>query len=225
MKTQKRKESITLGERLLTQSLGALGVSRKVCHEAYASQLLAEYDLKTIEDLYAEIGLGNRAAMVVAQRLTNETEHPVIAPQELEVKGTEGMVMRYAHCCRPIPGDAIVGLLDQGAGIMVHTVACQEIHKIEAAVEKYMPLRWEENITGDFPVDITVAIENRRGLLAGLAMAISKAGANIDSISAEDYNGQYFLVHATIEVNDRKQLADVFRCVRQTEGLIRITRT
>lgn len=225
LKNQHYDESVLLGERLLQQALESLQTSIKAIHKKEIAVLLKKYQFRKIEELYADIGLGNRNALLVAQQLTDAKVKEGVLPHEaLSIKGTEGMAMSFATCCRPIPGDSIVGLLDKGQGIVVHREACARLVKLEPNMEHYLSLRWEETISTDFLVEVVVEIENRRGILAGLAIAIADADSNIDNINAKDYDGKYFVVHLTLEVKNRKHLADVFKRVKHVPGLLAISR-
>ena len=198
--------------------------------------VLGESDLETFDDLLESIGLGSRVPLIVARRLAcvekaeldaeeaeKRTAMEQLSKQPLLIKGTEGMVINTAHCCHPIPGDVIVGLLDAGRGIIVHTEDCQQIKELRNT-DKCIYLSWEDNIKGDFIVKIIVELINARGVLAALAAAVSDANANIENISVEEKDGRYCVVNLTLTVQDRVHLAKTMRRIRNLKEAAKITR-
>jgi guanosine-3',5'-bis(diphosphate) 3'-pyrophosphohydrolase len=140
------------------------------------------------------------------------------------IKGTEGIVVRFAKCCRPIPGDPIGGFIESGHGLVVHIESCPALDKFRHNHDHYVSLHWEPKIHTDFPVDLGVDIFNQRGSLAGLALAISEADSNIANIKAEEFDERDFSVHLTITVRDRIHLARVLRKIRKNKSVIRVIR-
>lgn len=229
LKTQQRDESVQLGKRLLAHALSDIGAeeldefSAEKQHEI-ASQL----EFSSFDELCEAIGLGNQVAPVVAQHFIGEpkSQPAVQEEQPLQIRGTEGMVVSYADCCRPIPGDVIIGYLEAGVGIVVHVETCKKITRMRMHhPERLIVMRWEEHISGDFRVDCTVELANQRGVLALLASAIAEAGSNIENISvSQGGDGLYHTVRLTISVSDRRHLAKILRKVRSIRAVIRITR-
>lgn len=231
LKTQQRGESIALGKKLLNKALASLGLSLKKLPEESINFILKEVQLESLDDLLEEIGLGNRVAMLVANRLTATVgdktlklpeEIPKIKP--LEIKGTEGMVVNYASCCYPIPGDPIVGILNAGQGILVHMEQCKQSNKLRNHPELYIPVRWAESVEGEFMALIKVEFVNQRGVLAALALAIADAEANIDDIHVKERDGRHYQVLLKIMVRDRVHLARVMRNVRKVKAVLKIFR-
>jgi len=187
--------------------------------------------LDSINHFFEEVGLGNRTALLAAKQLakfsdTGDTirfvEHNPL--HTLAIKGTEGIAVSYAKCCRPIPGDPITGYIEPGQGLAVHTEQCPTLDGYRQMHDKLIPLRWEENVHGDFPVDLRVDIINQRGSLARLALAISESDSNIENINAEEFDGRYFTASMTITVHNRVHLARVLRKIRRAKNVIRIIR-
>ncbi len=230
LKTQRREESIRLGKRLLSKSLQELSHSLDELDQEAVKPLLQKLNLHTQSDLYEAIGLGNQVAPVVARHLLStiredaEKMAPHLEKRPLHIKGTEGIVVKYAECCRPIPGDPIMGFLQKGSGVVVHVDSCPEMTNYRNKPERVISLRWEDKVMGEFPVDLTVEVENLRGVLAAMASAISDAQSNIDNISVEPGDGCYNLVQLTLTVRDRSHLARVMRRVRALKPVSRIFR-
>ncbi len=232
LKSQRRTESIVLGKQLLQKSLSALHLSLKKIPWTVINRFLKETELTSFDDLLVELGLGNRVAALVAQRLSDifhesvdggHVKKPeVLAP--LVIKGTEGMLVSYAACCCPIPGDPIVGVLMTGKGIMVHVDRCYQLTKLRRHPEKMMLLRWSEGLIGDFLVSIKIDVLNQRGILALIAQAIADAEGNIENMSIEDRDGQHYLVLFKIIVRDRVHFASILRSLRRVPAIVKIIR-
>jgi len=143
----------------------------------------------------------------------------------LAIKGTEGIVVHYAKCCRPIPGDPIVGIFSAGKGIVIHIINCKNVKDFKKHPENLLELEWEDKTEGDFPVEVRVNVNNQRGVLATVASAISKSESNIENISLGEKEGKYTDLNLLINVHNRKHLADVIRHVRSVEQVRKITRS
>jgi len=228
LKRLKRGESIKLGERMLKKALLALNVKSKKLGSDLKKQLLQELNLKSWKDLLSEIGLGNRQAAVVAHQLYPEKHKDIAAEGKttgaLAIRGTEGVVINYARCCRPIPGDPILGFLSAGRGIVVHTEGCPNVAEFRKHPERWIDVQWEPRPQGVFPVAIRVEVKNQRGVLATVASEISDYDANIDALTFTDRDGHYTTMDFTLEVKDRIHLARIMRAVRRQEAVIRINR-
>lgn len=231
LKKQHRDESIELGKRLVEKSLRSFNLNFTQIPEKHLQDVIHSAKLETIQHFFEEVGLGNRTALLAAKQLAKFGEnadrmdlHELTAPHPLAIKGTEGIVVTYSKCCRPIPGDPITGYIEPGLGVIVHVEQCSSLDNYRQLPDKLIPLRWEEKVHGDFPVDLRVDILNQRGSLASLALVISESESNIDQINAEDFDGRYFSVNVTLTVRDRKHLAKVLRNIRKSKNVIRVTR-
>jgi RelA/SpoT family (p)ppGpp synthetase len=224
LKLQRRSESISLGERLLNKVLNGFDSSLDKIPAERVQVMLNEYRLELIEDLLEDIGLGNRMAYVVARRLLGEGEQLPSAEGPLAIRGTEGLVLSYAKCCTPIPGDPIVGHLSAGKGMVVHLDNCRNISEIRHNPEKCIQLSWAKDVTGEFNVELRVELEHQRGLIALLASSVNAADGNIEKISMDERDGRISVVQLVVSVHDRVHLARVIKKLRALTGVIRITR-
>ncbi len=227
LKNLQRDESVNLGNRLLAKALHDAGIELPMIDDAQRESLLRALKTKTWEDLLADIGLGNRLAAVVARQLLPATADSGAVkddPAGLAIRGTEGVVVTYARCCRPIPGDPILGFLSAGRGIVVHTEDCPNVVKYRKHPEQWIDVRWEKSMAGVFPVSLRVEVKNQRGVLATVAAAIAEMDANIDTVSVEERDGFNSSIDFTVEVRDRVHLAKIIRRVRSQESVIRINR-
>ena len=178
-----------------------------------------------LEDLLEDIGLGNRMAYVVARRLLSDSGEALPSSEgPLAIRGTEGLVLSYAKCCTPIPGDPIVGHLSAGKGMVVHLDSCKNIGEIRHNPEKCIQLSWAKDVTGEFNVELRVELEHQRGLIALLAGSVNAADGNIEKISMDERDGRISVVQLVVSVHDRVHLARVIKKLRGLIGVIRITR-
>lgn len=228
LKSQQHAESIILGKRLLEQSLSELSSDYDKIPPESIQALLSDLNYKTMDDLLYAIGIGNQMGMLIAKRLViaedmNEMDKSnKIKP--LAIRGTEGMVVQFGECCQPIPGDNIVGKLQQGRGIIVHSSDCPSLKGSRNALEQFIDLRWDEKVQGEYWVDITVDVPNERGVLASLATTISEAESNIGNINVDPRDGRHNAVTFSISVNDRTHLARVMRRLRANKVVMRLYR-
>ena len=224
LKLQRRSESVNLGERLLNKVLNGFNSALDKIPADRVQAMLQEYRLEQVEDLLEDIGLGNRMAYVVARRLMGEGEQLPSPEGPLAIRGTEGLVLSYAKCCTPIPGDPIVGHLSAGKGMVVHLDNCRNISEIRHNPEKCVQLSWAKDVTGEFNVELRVELEHQRGLIALLASSVNAADGNIEKISMDERDGRISVVQLVVSVHDRVHLARVIKKLRALNGVIRITR-
>jgi len=225
LKLQRRSESINLGERLLNKVLTGFETSLDSISPERIRAVLNEYQMEVIEDLLEDIGLGNRMAYVIARRLlSSDGEQVPSAEGPLAIRGTEGLVLNYAKCCTPIPGDPIVGHLSAGKGMVVHLDTCRNIAEIRHNPDKCIQLSWSKDVTGEFNVELRVELEHQRGLIALLAGSVNAADGNIEKIGMDERDGRISVVQLVVSVHDRVHLARVIRKLRTIKGVMRITR-
>ncbi len=230
LKSQRRSESVSLGERLLNKALDALGKSVSDIDDQHMQLVLKETGMETFDDLLEEIGAGNRMAPLLARRLlvaNKETDVDLHAMDQspLAIKGTEGLVVSFAKCCSPIPGDPIIGHASSGRGLVIHTENCKNVEEFRDNPEKCVILSWDKDIDSEFTVDLKVYLENRRSIVAELASAITQAEATIEKISVEDRDARLSVTHLSVSVNGRKHLARAIRRLRNIRGVNKIVRT
>ena len=228
LKNQRRSEAITLGRRLLNKTLAGFGYNLSNIPKNKVGGLLEETDFDALDDLLEDIGLGNRMAYIVARRLLPDDGKTLeqLGEQDaaLAIHGAEGMVMSFAKCCHPIPGDHIVGYISSGKGMVVHLESCNNVAEVLNDPKKHLALRWDPGVEGEFPVELRVEIEHQRGLIATLANVITSNEANIDKISTSDRDAQFSIVNLTINVRNRIHLANVMKKVRVIKSVIKVSR-
>jgi len=231
LKNLQNDEATELGKRMLDKALHNINCSLAEIGDAQFEQLMHECGFKTRESLYADIGIGNRMALLVARRMVpqdegDEGKSPDTGQSKpLAIRGTEGMVVHFARCCRPIPGDAIVGFISAGRGLVIHTGTCNNLSEFRSRPDKWIDVEWQPDIEGEFPAEIRVDVSNQKGVLATIAAEISEAGSNIENVSIEERDGLETAMNFTVTVHDRRHLARVMRCIRKLPSVIRISRS
>lgn len=253
LKTMQSAESAHLGERMLNQALKAMHAKPEDVDESRWQKLLRDYGAKSREEILTDIGLGKRLNVMVAHQLL-ASEAPVQKAKEpdatsaignfigkifsktpfsfaskpldtITIRGTEGMAVQYATCCRPIPGDPILGFINKDKGLVIHTHDCPAIRKFRLDPDKWLDVDWEPDDKRLFKVNLKLSVSNEPGMLAKIASAIAEVGSNIDHVSVEEADGsQYSNILFTVQVKNRVHLADLMRQVRKIQNVARINR-
>ncbi|MGB5304711.1 MAG: bifunctional GTP diphosphokinase/guanosine-3',5'-bis pyrophosphate 3'-pyrophosphohydrolase [Gammaproteobacteria bacterium] len=230
-KNLERGESITLGRRMLDRALAGFNTSADKVADDRLQALLNEYQFATEEDLLADIGMGRRQAVLVARALAplatgdKEVANDSKAMRPLIIKGAEGMVTQFAKCCRPIPGDPVVGIVTSGRGMVIHTQTCRNLVDSKIPPENFLDVQWEPDLDEEFQVEVGVVVADRRGVLATVAAAIGDAESNIVNVGIEEHDGVTNTLKFTITVHNRQHLASVMRQIRSIPSVMRISRT
>ncbi len=230
LKNLRRDEAVELGRRLLVEALRTQGKNLRQIPRKQMVDVLQQLELHKTVDLFEKLGLGERLAPLVAQLLlAGETAAPAAdggsdAPR-ITIAGTEGMVVSYARCCHPIPGDDIMGYLSAGRGLVIHRDDCGNLARFAKKPGKWLEVEWEPNIDRDFSVELRVEMPNRPGALAEVASRIADANSNIEQVSVSEDDDDYAAMTFQVLVNDRVHLARVLRSIRTVPDLKRVART
>jgi GTP pyrophosphokinase len=227
LKTMQFDESAQLGERLLQQALRPANVNLGDVDAVRWERVLRDLGAKSRQELLADLGLGKRHAAVVARRLVPQVEPSSAdtkAPGAVVIRGSEGMAVQFAKCCRPIPGDLIVGSIKKGQGLVIHAHDCRTIARSHVDPDKWIDVEWDVEPGRMFDVAIRVEVANQRGVLAKVAAEIAEAGSNIDNVSIEEGHGVYTSMHFTVEVTNRLHLARLMRALRRIPEVVRVHR-
>ena len=227
LRTMHAAESVRLGEQMLGQAIRALGGNpgeiRPACWERVARETG-----RSRSEILTDIGLGKRLHFVVARQLLmlQESGQPTQRQNSvIFIRGSEGVAVQLARCCRPIPGDPIIAFVKSDQGLVVHTHDCPAIKHYRDDPEKWLDVEWEPGLNKMFDVNIKLVVLNQRGVLAKLAAAIADEGSNIDNVSmAEEDGSQYTSIYFTLQVEQRMHLARIMRALRRLPEVVRITR-
>ena len=248
LKNMEQEESQDLGEKMLAQALRAEGLQLPGDEPADAAlwqQLTRWSGSKTRTDLFTDIGQGRKIATIVAKRLARLMAEHGVKPDPLTltmgryaaddnapsqgtvlIDGNEGASVQLATCCRPIPGDAIVGYLGRGEGLMVHTGECSVGKRLfERDSEHWMGVDWAEQPAHAFETGVSLLVTNGKGVLAQVAQAVSEAEADITHIDMGDEPvAETAELQLLISVRDRLHLADVMRTLKRAPSVLRVAR-
>ncbi|MBI4206932.1 MAG: bifunctional (p)ppGpp synthetase/guanosine-3',5'-bis(diphosphate) 3'-pyrophosphohydrolase, partial [Betaproteobacteria bacterium] len=228
LKTMHFEESVQLGERLLNQALANFKTNLTSIKDGQWDKLVRESNAKSRQEILADIGLGKRLSAVVARKLLSlgESLSPETASSgSVVIHGSEGMAVQFARCCKPIPGDPIIGMISKGQGMVIHTHDCPAIAKTRTDPERLLDVAWASETRKLFEVSIKLVVANRRGVLAQVAAEIAEAGSNIQNVSVNpEDDGTYTDMHFTLQVSNRLHLARILRGLRRIPEVVRITR-
>ncbi len=230
LKNMQRNEALELGQRLLNKALRAYDKSWKDISRREQANLLKDLQLESEEQLFRDIGLGNRMAPFVAKhveslrgrwiklRRKSESKHP------LAIRGTEGMVVSFAKCCHPIPGDAIIGIMTAGKGLVVHNIKCINTKRKTTSRDKWIHVYWANEINNEFTAEISIRTANEPGVLAVVASTISDAGSNIENIVFDEKLGSTTMITVLLTVEDRNHLARIMRSIHNIPQIYKVKR-
>ncbi len=248
LKTQAQSQSQALGEKLLTLALRAEGLSELPAsggkQQPLWEKLLRFTGNKTRGDLLTEIGLGRRIATIVAKRLATLMVEQGARPDPLLITrerfgsadqstqpivlldGSENTSVKYALCCRPIPGDNIVGYLGRGEGLMVHTADCAVAQRLlHKDRERFTTVQWSDEILRAFETGIVVTVTNGKGVLARVASALATAEVDINHIDMGDEVAQQATdLRFVVTVRDSAQLEHALQRLRRIPAVIKVLR-
>ncbi len=222
LKHLEHEDAVQFGHRMLDRALGNQGTSLDRLPPERLDTYLAENRFPRLEELLADIALGNRmpgqVARVLAHVATEETPDMLQlggAPQErILITGAERGVISFAKCCMPIPGDEIMGYHSAGKGIVVHRLECPNVAEYRKSLERWVQIGWDREVSGDFDAALRVEVDNRPGSLAQIAAAIARAESNIDRVEYLERDTSVAAIRFSIEVRGRRHLADVIRKIR-----------
>jgi len=232
LKHFKQQEAIALGRRLLEKELQGTNSHLDLIDAIRLTKLLKVTGMHSLDELLENIGFGNKMPFLVARQLTQIDvnahvkldDAAQVRKQPLIIKGTEGMVITLAKCCRPIPGDAIIGFFNPGKGIVIHSHECRTRGMARSKNSNWLDVEWCQHITGDYPVDLRLEILNQRGALATVAATISVNDSNIENVAVVSQDDRVGVDLITLTVKNRVHLANIMRRLKELPVVLKITR-
>ncbi|OXR49436.1 guanosine-3',5'-bis(diphosphate) 3'-pyrophosphohydrolase [Pusillimonas sp. T2] len=236
LRTVKYEESVAFGRRLLMQAFDQIGIDYPADEDANWDKLAKSSGASSREEILADIGLGKRLAAVVARRFA--PENPILATTaaavdeltsahaaSIIIHGNEGQAVQLASCCGPLPGDAIVGGIRLGHGLVIHMADCPVAQRQRAKEpERWVSVAWASDTARHLNTRLDVTVINERGVLGRLAAEITDAGSNITHLTMQDEATATGLLHLTVQVDSRKHLAQVIRAIRHVPQVQKIVR-
>lgn len=226
LKSLQKTEAIALGQRLLQQSVSQIKGRDVAIPRTKFKKVLDQYHMADQKELLAEIGLGNRNSSLVAKAMydiEDDTTAFDVSGKPLAIRGTEGMVVSFAKCCRPVPGDAISGFMSFGKGIVIHQRGCPNITE-RGKEDRQLSVQWSEQVQGEYLAYMRVQVANQRGVLATLAATIANMSSNIEHVNVTEKDGRISTIEFVVTVNDRIHLARIMKKLRSLPVVNRIWR-
>ncbi len=225
LRSCEKDESYALGTRLLSHALGKTKLEDLA--QEKIDEVVQQSGNKTLEQLLTNIGLGNALSIGIARQLTDgfTEDNDLVSSNsktKMPIKGTEGMLVSYGKCCRPIPGDAILAYLSPGKGLMVHQQGCRNIKGHEQG--SLFPVKWDSDIDKEFIAKLRVEIVNHQGALALLTNAVAKCGSNVHSLNSGEKEAGLYVIDMEITCRDRIHLADIIRKIKVMIDVQRVIR-
>lgn len=232
LKNFNQQEAINLGRRLLEKELQSLNTQLDQVDNTRIMLVLQALKKHSLNDLLEDIGLGNRMPFLVAKRLCQSDVNAAVKLEDqdnpnktpLIIKGTEGMVVSLAKCCRPIPGDSIIGFFNPGKGIVVHHHECRNSNEVRKKQTTWLDVEWSPEVIGEFPAEIRIELLNKRGSLATIASTISIMDSNIENIHVVSQDDRVSVDLLILAVRDRVHLANIIRKLKKLSIVMKITR-
>ena len=220
LKHLQHEDAVELGHRMLDRALDARNISFDSIPIDVLDRFVLDNKFKRLEELLADIALGNRMPDQVARQLLEMQgdlahTHQPRAHEKILISGAERGVLSFARCCYPIPGDAIVGYLSAGKGVVVHRAECPNVVDYRKTPERLVAMDWDANVQGDYRAQLRVESDNKPGVLATVAAAIAEADSNIENVEYKELDNQYATLLFTIEVRNAQHFDAVVRRVQR----------
>ena len=227
LKDLKISKARKFGKSILEQALAPHEIKLRNIPKNRMEKLLSSINVKSMRQLLEEIGSGKRSSLVVAHQIIQFLDFDqtdLIEFSNIQISGSEGLVISYAPCCRPIPGDNIIAHFSNSKGIVIHTERCKNIRSIRKDPALCAQVNWDEKVEGDFSVEIKVSSEDKPGLLAEISPVISNYQANIESFKTDSPIGNSIQMHIIMNVSDRDHLARIMRKLRRLSPVLSVFR-
>lgn len=224
LKNQRHMESVELGKRMLSRAMANLDLSLDQINNEQVAHLLAVHNANSLDELCESIGMGKRVAISVAKTLRPEAEDQQLKVAPITIESSDGLMISFARCCRPIPGDPIIGHISTGKGLVVHRDTCKNVADLRSKRENISDVNWSVKVEGEFLTELRVEVESERGIIATLATRIADTRTSIEGIQVKERDAQHSVITLTIAVRNRVHLADVMRRVRTMRSVTKVSR-
>lgn len=221
-------QTSALGKRLFNNALNTLGKKQRNISKKQIQLLLESLAFKNMDELYENIGLGDKNPLLIAQMMLGEQQesHTSFDHAPLLIKGTEGVSITFSNCCHPIPGDAIIGHLSKAKGLVIHRRKCLHVNSFIKEISRWIGVEWVDNVDHMLSTEITVHAKHQPGSFAEIAGKIADNGCNVEQVSiAAEYEDDTVDLLFQIQVESRKYLADIIKQIRVLQSVKKVTRS
>jgi len=241
LKIEERERSLSLGRDILDKEAKKYDTNyNKILHEGSLLQIARRFSYQGIDDLVADIGFGKVSAKQVIQAILPQEKskakkegpapqrvsHPKIkrSIEGVKIKGLDDVLIRFAKCCNPIPGDPIWGFITRGKGVTVHRIDCPNSQSIGLGSDRQIDVEWDVKDHRPFPVGLRIFSEDRRGLLAEITTTISNQKGNIISATVKTTEYKSAISKFVIEITDLDHLTKIINAIRRIQGILQVER-
>lgn len=226
LKNQRHTESVELGKRMLSRALSNNNLNLEdLPHEKIAA-LLEKTKSGSLEALFESIGLGQLTALSITNILLpdSDADDSGLPAAPISIDSADSVLISFARCCRPIPGDPIVAHLSTGKGVVVHREVCKNVTDLRSKKETISDISWSPVVQGEFLTQVRVEVKSERGIIASLATRIANTGTSIEGIQVDERDAEHSVITLTIAVNSRVHLANVMRSIRSMRSVASVSR-
>ena len=249
LKREERDDNILSGRDQLEKEAKRLGYSwPQLARPEYLEPMYSRYSAASLDDLYAMIGFGGLSTQQVLNRLVEEykkdhKDEEIVPPPETPaepprhphrpssssngviVMGESGMLVRFARCCNPLPGDKIIGYITRGRGVSVHRADCVSLKDASFEQERCIEVEWEGADTGaTYSAELVIVTYNRTGVLADISVAIAAAGIPVEAIGGHMGKNGMYVIHVTLTISGPQQLEKITRDLRKIPDVTEVNR-
>ena len=248
-KKERRDENVEKGQEMIVAEFKRQNLPVKiVLNEDYLDTILKRLSLKSLEDLYNAIGYGGILTSQVVPRVkekffkdqkeeqakvreNDKVEELVNKKKEIKkndtgivVKGIEDILVRFAKCCMPVPGDSIIGYITRGRGVTIHRSDCENFEHTDDSENRFIEVAWANNFNTSYSASVQVVSLDRKGLLSEVTMTIHELDMVMSGINAKiDKNG-IAIVNISVEISDIEELNKLIKKLKNLEDVIEVKR-
>ena len=236
---KERERSIELGKKLLEKELKRYHHSlKRLLSKGEILEVASQLGYPQENDLFSALGYGRLSIRQLLSRLLPpeelaEKEAPKLPPplvkkrlieKKIRVKGHDDLLTYFARCCNPIPGERIVGYITRNRGISVHSADCPNLLNLLYDAARVIDVEWELDKEYSCPVEVSIYLEDRPGMLAKITTAIANLKTNIKNISSKELEGKKALLHLMLEVRDISHLRKIVSSLQGIKGVLEVKR-
>ena len=244
-KRQKREENLERGRESIIEEIKKFSLeASQVLTSDIVPSLLKEFNVPNMDELYVQIGYGELSPYVAAKKARalwekhhgvapteEELIQPTLAPKRkgkknigVQVAGSTNILIRFSKCCRPLPGEEIVGYVTKGKGVTVHKSDCQNVVRSSEEKGKYVKVEWMPGPDQVFPVEIEVEAFDRVGVLHDILEKIAETKTNVGAANIKTKRGSVAVLKLVVDVRDSSHLSNVFKMIKSVSDVYNVNR-
>ena len=239
IKAEARGRSVDLGKEICEREFKKYHLDfGKLIKSGEMNKIISDLSFQSVDDLMAEVGYGNVSSRQIIGKLIppekleiekkEESRLKRLAkkirrePSGIQIRGIEDMMVRFARCCNPLPGDAISGYITRGRGVTVHTADCPNV--LGSDPERLIQVSWNLKEKAVHAVRVRVVCNDKKGLLAEIGSALASSEVNIIRADVSTTEDKKAICNFELEVNDLKHLQNAFRALTKLKNVLKVER-